>query len=192
MIREEIDLIVKHSFEELWNKTWPNPSNKYPKEYLDAKEKFEKLKLDHKDPNIKSLDYYVKNTIPTHTFAEWGFPKGRRNNHETDIMCAIREFKEETNFKDGDYLILDKITPIKERLMGTDGICYKHIYYTAISTTNKVPEVELDNKTQSSEIGDIGWFTYEEAIKLIRPYHIDRIKIVTQLFNYIINKLSKI
>ena len=38
---------------------------------------------------------------------EWGFPKGRRNNKEKDINCAIREFYEETNFDNQDYQILN-------------------------------------------------------------------------------------
>ena len=29
---------------------------------------------------------------------EWGFPKGRHNNQETDIMCAYREFEEEAGY----------------------------------------------------------------------------------------------
>jgi 8-oxo-dGTP pyrophosphatase MutT (NUDIX family) len=27
---------------------------------------------------------------------EWGFPKGRRDTQESDWVCALREFKEET------------------------------------------------------------------------------------------------
>jgi len=28
---------------------------------------------------------------------EWEFPKGRRKRDETEMICAIREFQEETN-----------------------------------------------------------------------------------------------
>ena len=30
------------------------------------------------------------------TEPEWGFPKGRREYHETDVDCSKREFQEET------------------------------------------------------------------------------------------------
>jgi ADP-ribose pyrophosphatase YjhB (NUDIX family) len=30
---------------------------------------------------------------------EWGFPKGRRNYQEKDYECAVREFCEETGYK---------------------------------------------------------------------------------------------
>ena len=35
---------------------------------------------------------------------EWGFPKGRRNFQEKDIVCGIREFEEETGYNINDIL----------------------------------------------------------------------------------------
>ncbi len=43
-----------------------------------------------------------------------------------------------------------------------------------------------------NEIGDIGWFTYDEAINIIRPYHTERKKILTELYMYIINNILEI
>lgn len=40
-----------------------------------------------------------------------------------------------------------------------------------------------------NEIGDIGWYTYEDAISLIRPYHIDKKKILTRIYLFILNYL---
>ena len=34
---------------------------------------------------------------------EWGFPKGRRNMHESDLDCAKREFEEETGIDESFY-----------------------------------------------------------------------------------------
>jgi len=52
-------------------------------------------------------------------------------------------------------------------------------------------EVKLDpmNSNQYHEIGDIGWFTYEEVMKIIRPYHTNRIKIIMSLIMYMINDI---
>ncbi len=36
----------------------------------------------------------------TYTDTEWGIPKGRRNNKESDLEVALREFEEETNVND--------------------------------------------------------------------------------------------
>ena len=87
---------------------------------------------------------------------------------------------------------MNKLKPIKEQFVGTNGIDYKHVYYTTIANTNKYPIINPSDKHQVSEIGDIGWFSYEEAIKIIRPHHIDRKTILTQLYLYIINSIIDI
>jgi 8-oxo-dGTP pyrophosphatase MutT (NUDIX family) len=192
MTTREIIKIGSSTFDELWDELWLNSKNKsiYNNEYNISNQKFKKLK--NENDNYLNLDFYVDNVVPNWDYAEWGFPKGRRNYQETDFMCANREFQEETGFIDDDYIILDQIKAINEKLIGTNGIGYKHIYYPAISDTNKQPVIDKDNKHQVDEIGDIGWFTYDEAMKLIRPYHTERKKILTELYMYIMNNISKI
>ena len=86
--------------------------------------------------------------------------------------------------------MLNKISPIEEKLVGTNGINYKHIYYLAFNTTNKIPKIDIDNKFQTDEIGDIGWFTYDETVKLIRPHHTNRKMILTGVYMFIINFIA--
>jgi hypothetical protein len=38
------------------------------------------------------------------------------------------------------------------------------------------------------EIGNIGLYTYDESLNLFRSYHIERKKILTIVFIYILNK----
>lgn len=192
MTSREIIKIGSSTFNELWDELWLNNKNKsiYNNEYNISKHKFKKLK--NENENYLNLDFYVDNVVPNWDYAEWGFPKGRRNYQETDFMCANREFQEETGFIDDDYIILDQIKAIEEKLIGTNGIGYRHIYYPAISDTIKQPKIDKNNKHQADEIGDIGWFTYDEAMKLIRPYHTERKKILTELYMYIMNNISKI
>lgn len=192
MTSGEIVKIGSSTFDDLWNELWLNNKHKasYQTEYIQSKQKFEKLKSEN--DNYLNLDYYVDNVVPTWDFAEWGFPKGRRNFQENNYDCAIREFEEESGFVRSEYLVLDKIKPMEEKLIGTNGIGYKHIYYPAISLTDREPVLDNKNKFQIDEIGDIGWFTYDEAMKLIRPYHTERKRLLTELYMYIINNISKI
>lgn len=187
----EIERISRSSFDELWNELWSGnkSKNSYYNEYIQSKQKFEKLKNDNESECYLGLDFYVDKVVPTWDYAEWGFPKGRRNYQETNLSCATREFEEESGFVDDDYKLFSKLLSIDEQFIGTNGINYRHIYYPAISITDKVPTIDPDNKNQANEIGDIGWFTYEEAINLIRPYHTERKRLLTELYMYLINNI---
>lgn len=189
MTKEEIEKIGTLEFDDLWNEMWSNDmkNNSHDIEYKQSKEKFNKLKFDEgTDLNLK---FYVKSIVPKWDQAEWGFPKGRRNHFESNVECATREFEEETGLNEKDYTLLKNIEPIEEELIGTNGIRYKHVYYIALSNSKIDPKIDIENKHQKEEIGDIGFFTYDESIKLIRPYHIERRKIMTMLYMYFINSL---
>ena len=56
---------------------------------------------------------------------EWGFPKGRKKQNETDIECALREFTEETQYKPDTITIDDYSFPYHEIFFGTN----KHKYF---------------------------------------------------------------
>lgn len=192
MTPEEIQKIKSSTFDELWSDVWGDNKNKqsYQNEYIQSKMRFERLKSE--DNGYLSLDFYVDNVVSDFDFAEWGFPKGRRNYKEHNLDCAIREFKEETGFMDEDIKIFEKIDPFEEYFTGTNGINYKHIYYIGLDISSKNPTIDKNNPNQINEIGDIGFYTYEESIKLIRPYHTDRQKILTELYMYVINNLIKL
>lgn len=189
MTQTEINKIRIQTFDELWDEIWGENKNKpsYQTEYSLSKDKFNKLK--NEDNGYLNLDFYIENVTPVWESAEWGFPKGRRNMQEEDLVCAIREFKEESGYDDSDFQLLDNIQPVEEIFIGTNGINYKHIYYVAIASTNKLPSIDQANINQCHEIGDIKYFTYEESIKIIRPYHTERQKILTQLYIYIMNNM---
>jgi len=191
MTHNEINKIKICDFDTLWDEVWGENKNKvsYQVEYTLSKDKFNKLKND--DNGYLNLDFYLDNIVPSWETPEWGFPKGRRNMKENDIICALREFKEETNYKDSDITLLDKVQPIEEVFIGTNGITYKHIYYIAIAKTDKIPSVDINNKNQCHEIGDIKYLTYEDTIKAIRPYHLERQKLVTKLYIHVMNNIMQ-
>lgn len=190
MVPSEIEKIKTKSFDEIWDEVWgdKNKTN-YQNEYIMAKEKFNKLN----DENNKylSLKFYIENVNPLWNFAEWGFPKGRRNLKENDKDCAIREFMEESNINKDQFVILDNIDPLVETFIGTNGINYRHVYYFGIALERLTPHIDPSNKVQICEIGDINFFSYEEIIKLIRPYHTERQKLVTLTYIFFMNKIIK-
>jgi len=192
MTPTEIVKIGKLNFDDLWDDLWSTNRNKgiFHTEYLQSKQKFTKLSTDN--GSTLPISFFVENVKSTWDTPEWGFPKGRRNNKEDNMTCAIREFQEETSFDNNDFVILDKIKPIEEKLIGTNGISYKHIYYIALATSDKTPIIDVTNHHQTTEIGNIGWFTHEEGINLIRSHHIERRKLFTELYLYMINNIVQL
>lgn len=192
MTPEEIKKLATYNFDDFWNEVWGENKNKqsYRNDYIQSKIKFEKLKND--DNGYLSLDFYIENVIPEFEVPEWGFPKGRRNYKELNMECGIREFKEEAGYLDNEFDIINNIPPIEEYFTGTNGVNYKHVYYVGFSSSSKEPIIDPDNCNQANEIGDIGFYTYEECMKIIRPYHIEKQRIVTELYIMMINNLMDV
>jgi 8-oxo-dGTP pyrophosphatase MutT (NUDIX family) len=176
MTQNEIHDILTKDFDFLWNDLWDvnNIKNKnHYKEYMTSRQKFYELKLNKSD--------IINNLKPKYLYNEWGFPKGRRELYESDIICAIREFEEETNIKENMYNLLESCSKIKENLVGTNGINYLHNYFLAILNTDKINNIDSTNR----EIGNIKVMTYNECIENIRPYHINKLKIINILYELI-------
>lgn len=198
MIPDEIKLIQEYPFDFLWdffwnseNKICDSTSQKIKKEYNESKYKFEILK--EKKSLETDLDFYLKSAKPIYNTHEWGFPKGRKqhcNGIESDILCALREFNEETEIDNSEIKILENIKPIEENLTGTNGIKYKHIYYLAEFNGQNI-NINTEIGNTNSEIGDIGFFTYEQAINMIRDYHVDKKRILKCIVNYYKDILTK-
>lgn len=181
MTQLEIDDIMKKDFDLLWTELWDenNIRNKnHHKEYTVSKQKFYELRLNKLN--------YIKQINPIFNFNEWGFPKGRREPYESDLVCAVREFEEETNLKENDYTILENCKKIKENLIGTNGINYLHNYFLALLSNLHCRDIDKSiNKSSSREIGDIKYLDYDECILLIRPYHLNKIKIINVIYTLI-------
>lgn len=184
----EIESIINNDFDFLWNELWDtsNIKNKnHYKEYTRSKQHFYQLKLN----NMEVLN----NTKNSFKFNEWGFPKGRRELYESDLVCAIREFEEETYLKETEYNILNEVQSIRENLVGTNGINYAHNYFLAILNDDKQinSSLSMDKELLKSnkEIGDIQIIDLNESLNLIRPYHKNKVKIIKSIYNIINNFL---
>jgi ADP-ribose pyrophosphatase YjhB (NUDIX family) len=181
MTKEENLKILNSSFEYLWNELWKDTAKSkiYQKEFNLSKLKFEELK----ENNFYNL--LSENNLSSFEEAEWGFPKGRRNSNEKNIMCATREFNEETSLGFDHLHILERLSCAEEEYIGTNGIKYKHIYYLASS--DKELDLTINNDYQIYEIGDMAWFTIPEALEKIRPYNDKKISMIKQIYFFLIN-----
>jgi len=180
MSPEEILFINTYNFKDLWEKVWGDRSwlKSFEKEYKDSEEKFNKLRQN------KELFYYLtRNVIPKYESPEWGIPKGRRENTESNLECGIREFCEETSLTRDKFKISNNVSPLIEEFNGTNNKKYKSIFYLA--TINRV-KFNFNIKN-NQEVGDIGFFTLNESISLIRDYHQKRINLLEKTFLFIIN-----
>ncbi len=90
------------------------------------------------------------------TAGHWGFPKGHVETNETEIETAIRETKEETNLS---VEIVSNARYTMEYVIDED-IHKEVVYFIAKETTNNVI-------AQESEISDIKWFSFKEALETI-------------------------
>lgn len=87
----------------------------------------------------------------------WGFPKGHLEKNETEIEAAIRETKEETNL---DVKIIEPNVRYSIEYDTEKGTHKEAVYFLASKISENIVR-------QESEIGEIKWFSFEDAIKTI-------------------------
>ncbi len=171
---EEKQSLKTKPFLELWTGLWGpmnTPENRqYKQEFEQARTKFEMLRS---GIEIEGVNYTLEGLLhETETLwktPEWGFPKGRRNPQESDYECAVREFCEETSLKRSQFHIFENMLPIRETFRGNNDIQYSHVYYLAWIPMGVEPSLQLMNEHMAREIGNIGWFSFQDALKVIRP-----------------------
>lgn len=188
--------IINKSFDELWSTLWMIDMNNIQKnnDYNKGYDKFKRLKdgfVYKKRDIFINLQYFVDNSKTSYLMTEWEFPKGRRNYRENDLDCAVREFQEETNYREDDYRLIMNISPFTEEFVGENRVRYKYLYYIGyLLNHDKVVYIDKDNKDQVTELKDIKWVTKSEALSMIRDYHHTRFKIINDIF-HLIDSLSE-
>jgi hypothetical protein len=180
------------NFDDLWINFWGKNNNEgiYMKEYENAKIKFDLIKNNNTNANINNIIEILKlKNITVFSSPEWEFPKGHKKKKECNINCAKREFEEESGFNDNDYEIIKNVSPIYEKFIGSDGKKYTYIYYLAIATNNKCAKIDKNNINQIKEIGNIGFFNYNDIVNRIRYYLIEKKKMITNVNQFVNNNL---
>ena len=169
----EKEYLLNLPFDRLWDMLWTNKNSScYKKEYENAKKKFQKLDI----PNL------VKNSKTVYTYNEFSFPKGRRNMKETNITCAEREFFEETGYDKSTYEFIKNYPIIQEEFIGTNNVKYRHTYYLVKMKDNvHPPRIDQNNHSQIGEVKNLGWFTFNESVSLMRPYDTEKKKVLVNV-----------
>lgn len=192
MTDNEKQKLISIDFDKIWDDLWINntESHSYRNEYKFSSKKFEIIKngLINDSGIYIRLNMLVCDSTTQYPDLEWGFPKGRRNKEESDLHCAIREFGEETNYQREEYTILEDIEPFDEEFIGTNSTAYRYVYYVCRCKSDREAEIDLENKNQISEIGNLGWFHVEDAKKLIGNTCIKRMNVLTKLHEILTEK----
>ena len=166
MTLDEQANILSNSFDELWFGMWINNSNNMKKEYNISKAKLAKLKEGYRlKSNTGIIDVHLSNLMSNKHLieTEWEFPKGRRKLHEKDILCALREFEEETGIAKHLITIEETNRQYEEIFIGKNKLRYRNIFYLASYSLNNLNDVffHSENIDQIKEIKDVKWFDYD-------------------------------
>jgi predicted NUDIX family NTP pyrophosphohydrolase len=184
-VNEKLE-ILSLNFDHLWYKIWLKvPYNNYNKSdesyhknwlakykntdalvlntrdcYKHCRSKF--YELISKDGGQK-LQNAIMNTAHNRTFL-WEIPKGRLDEDEAKVQCAMRELWEETNIKSEQYDICFDIKPFTLNKTYADAkYRYKHTFYIAIMKNNNTPvKVDFNNINQITEIDNLQWYSLNE------------------------------
>lgn len=179
MTRAEHTKLLTLPFDALWEDLWGPPvegSNAYRHEKEQSRVKLEALRKG--DPSLQTIIESV--TTPWET-PEWGFPKGRRDAHETEFACALRELWEETGLSESEVVPIRNLEPIREVFFGSNHIQYCHKYYIMYMPTVKDIALDPANAHMRREIGDLKWCTLEEGLSKIRPENVEKREVLLRV-----------
>ena len=178
---EEKEEILVEEFDNLWKMMWGSVSNsQYKNEEIISSKKFNLIKNGIIENDVKiTLEDIVKNSKTEWKETEWEFPKGRRNYQEKDLDCALREFEEETGILRNNISIIENILPFEEIFIGTNHKSYKHKYFLAYMKSSSHGE-NIDN-FQETEVSKLEWKTLEQCLESIRPYNLEKKKLITNI-----------
>lgn len=155
--------LLNFTFDELWDDLWVSCNSVvYRKRYSRAKSKFNSVK--------NELPKLCEEVKCEYSDTYWEFPKGKKINNENEMMCAIREFREET-LLDNIYLYPDG-TYIDEEFRGTDGKLYSTRFFFARANAMMYPKKQIYNRcirkvTLSEEASELEWLSKDDVLSLI-------------------------
>ena len=172
------------SFSDIWCDLWNYDVNKKNfetnNEYIKLRNKFNKVK----ESNL--INEMIENSETLWGEPEWEFPKGRINTNEKHLDCSIREFGEETGINKEYINVIENVLPFEENFIGTNYKSYTYKYYLSYMKYDDYLKVKLNNY-QKSEVSKLEWVSLEDCINKIRPYNLEKIKLIQNIHNVLQN-----
>jgi 8-oxo-dGTP pyrophosphatase MutT (NUDIX family) len=170
-------------FENLWRLMWgENNSMQYRSEELSSQKKFELVKngiiIDNEQVCLNDL---IERSTTNWKETEWEFPKGRKNYQEKDLVCALREFEEETGYSQEDIKVVENLMPFEEIFIGSNHKSYKHKYYLAYMDRDEKNNAGTLDNFQKSEVSKLEWKSLEQCLESIRPYNLEKKKLIINI-----------
>lgn len=183
MTVQEKQNILNKPFDELWVSLWGEYSGlQYRGEQQLSKNKYLQLRSGIKSDGVNyNLESLIASSSTQWETAEWGFPKGRRNNQEKDVECAFREFAEETGYNRECLKQIFNVLPYEEIFIGSNMKGYKNKYF--LCYMNAKSELSQSRGYQTSEVKNMKWLSYHECMNIIRPYNIEKKNMLTSINN---------
>ena len=89
----------------------------------------------------------------------------------------MREFEEETGISKEKITIVENVLPFEEIFIGTNHKSYKHKYFLAYMNDT---EENLEN-FQITEVSKIEWKTIDNCLESIRPYNLEKMRLITNI-----------
>lgn len=181
----EKQIIQNENFQTIWKQMWGDTlmNSQYKYEETMSQKKFETLKNGflNNDTNTEiSLELLLKNSTTQWSETEWEFPKGRKNNNEKEIDCALREFEEETGYSKENITLINNLLPFEEIYIGTNYKSYKHKYFLGYLNFSENLGT-LNNNFQKNEVSNIEWKTLEQCLESIRTYNLEKKQLIINI-----------
>jgi 8-oxo-dGTP pyrophosphatase MutT (NUDIX family) len=181
MSLDEKERILTLPFEKLWSEMWGKSNIQYKNEEFLSKKKFdiitEGVLFNDKLVTLKDIVDMSKTKWKE---TEWEFPKGRRNQKEKDLECALREFEEETGIVKTDVKIIENVLPFEEIFIGSNHKSYKHKYFLAFMDNVNNIDYNLYN-FQKTEVSKLEWKTIDKCLESIRPYNLEKRELIQNI-----------
>lgn len=89
----------------------------------------------------------------------WEFPKGKRtSNHEVDVQCALREFREETGVSLGSVILVPGFCKVEMYVHMS--VLYVNVFYAGVlhgPSPDLDSRISLMNGEQAAEVVEVTW-----------------------------------
>lgn len=120
----------------------------------------------------------VKFLLLYHRGGYWNFPKGKIEKEERSFEAAFRETQEETGIKKQDLRPVNGFKINEKYFFRKEGKpIFKIVIFYMASTQKR--EINI-----SSEHNGYGWFTFKEALSMVKKYK-DTQKVLTAANNFL-------